>query len=381
MRSSIFNRRSNSNERKSIVDHAILKCALSPLLMTLSLAVMSSVESADDIEAVDCYLILKDEAQIPARERGLLKAIQVEPGDVVQVSQVVASLEDNEARLALRLAEIDLNVARQRSEDAVAVEITEAAVKESSKLTQQAKLDQQISAQMAESDIVVRLAVSASELAKDAFDRAVESREKFQTSVSSREMATVKFELGKTRIDIEQAKYEQSLQLLRANSQTVLVEQREIAGRRLQLEMKEAQLEHGIAALTAQRMATSVDVAREKLDRHQMKSPLTGVVVKKLHHVGEWVEAGEPVLRVIRLDTLFVEGYVAATLVDHTFRGHEVSVTSETREGTVTVVGHVVFVSPEIDPVNGQVRVRAEIHNAQLKLRPGQQVQMVIRAE
>ena len=310
-----------------------------------------------------------------------LKDIKVEPGDEVQTSQVLASLEDNEARLALQLAEIDLHVARKRSEDAVSVEIAEAAVNESSKLSQQAMLDQQISTQMAESDIAVRLSMATSELAKDAFDRAVESRAKFRTSVSSREMATVKFELDKTRMDIEQAKYDQTLQLLRANSQAVLVEQREIASRRLQLEMKDAQLEHGIASLTAQRMATSVDVAMEKLDRHQMKSPLTGVVVEKLHHVGEWVEAGEPVLRVIRLDTLFVEGYVAATLVDQTFRGHEVSVTSETREGTVTVVGHIVFVSPEIDPVNGQVQVRAEIHNAQLKLRPGQQVQMVIRAE
>jgi multidrug efflux pump subunit AcrA (membrane-fusion protein) len=84
---------------------------------------------------------------------------------------------------------------------------------------------------------------------------------------------------------------------------------------------------------------------------------------------------------VIRLDTLFAEGYVAATLVDQTFRGQQVSVTSESREGTVTVVGHIVFVSPEIDPVNGQVLVRAEIDNTQLKLRPGQSVQMVIRAE
>ena len=34
--------------------------------MTLSFAVMSLVQSADDIEAVGCYLSLKDQARIPA---------------------------------------------------------------------------------------------------------------------------------------------------------------------------------------------------------------------------------------------------------------------------------------------------------------------------
>jgi macrolide-specific efflux system membrane fusion protein len=45
------------------------------------------------------------------------------------------------------------------------------------------------------------------------------------------------------------------------------------------------------------------------------------------------------------------------------------------------VEGALRFVSPEIDPVTHQVRVWAEIDNRQLRLRPGQQGQLLIPIE
>ncbi len=48
------------------------------------------------------------------------------------------------------------------------------------------------------------------------------------------------------------------------------------------------------------------------------------------------------------------------------------------RQGPITVEGTLIFVSPEIDSVNGQVEVKAEISNPALALRPGQPVQMTI---
>ena len=40
--------------------------------------------------------------------------------------------------------------------------------------------------------------------------------------------------------------------------------------------------------------------------------------------------------------------------------------------------GKLVFVSPEVDPVNGQVRVWAQIENRDLQLRPGLRASMSI---
>lgn len=353
---------------------------------TITFAAMFAVcgvrtASAADIKATGCFLSLKDQALVPARERGQLKEIHVEPGDEVETSQVMALLHDDEARLDLQLAKIDLSVAQKRNSESVAVEIADAALQEAAKLTDQARLDFQISTRMAESDITVRQAQAAGKLARDAYDRAVKSQEKFGPSVSSREMATVQYDLDKTTMDVEQAKYDQSLQQTRASSQGVLVEHREIAGRRLSLALDEARLEQGISELMVQRISTSVEVAAEKVDRLQIRSPLTGVVVEKMHHVGEWVEAGDPVLRVIRLNVLFVEGFADADLVDQSFRGHKVSVVGHSRGRTVTVTGQLVFVSPEIDSLNNQTKVRAEINNDQLQLKPGQKVEMTISAD
>ncbi len=156
------------------------------------------------------------------------------------------------------------------------------------------------------------------------------------------------------------------------------VEQKEAAERRLKLELKDAELECQIATLAVQQTTTAVEVAKEKLDRQHVKSPLTGIVVDKLKYAGEWVEAGEPILKVIRLDTLFVDGFVTSDLVDESFRGNPVTVKGQTRSGTVTLEGKVVFVSPEVDSVNKQVAVRAEISNADRLLRPGQSVEMTV---
>jgi len=91
-----------------------------------------------------CRLLseLKRSGTNPAHERGLLTDIQVEPVSEVHQSQELASWEGNGNRLAVQLAEIDLSLARKRSEDAVSVQVAEAVVNESSKLSQQAKLEQ-----------------------------------------------------------------------------------------------------------------------------------------------------------------------------------------------------------------------------------------------
>ena len=47
-------------------------------------------------------------------------------------------------------------------------------------------------------------------------------------------------------------------------------------------------------------------------------------------------------------------------------------------EVTETVSGEVVHVSPEVDPVNGQVCVWAEVENSAMLLKPGMRGTMVI---
>ena len=106
--------------------------------------------------------------------------------------------------------------------------------------------------------------------------------------------------------------------------------------------------------------------------------PFSGVIVERLRNTGEWVEAGESVLRIIRMDVLSVEGYVSAQLVKPGFRGHKVVVACGDSGNVRKIEGTLVFVSPEIDAASQEVLVRAEIMNPDLRFRPGQPAQMWI---
>jgi macrolide-specific efflux system membrane fusion protein len=61
--------------------------------------------------------------------------------------------------------------------------------------------------------------------------------------------------------------------------------------------------------------------------------------------------------------------------------GKEVSLEVEGLSEQRAPAGTIVFVSPEVDPITGQVRVWAEIDNREGKLRPGQPARMVITGQ
>src|SRR5690606_16597676 len=98
-------------------------------------------------------------------------------------------------------------------------------------------------------------------------------------------------------------------------------------------------------------------------------APLDAVVVEIKRRPGEWVEPGQSVARLIRVDKLRAEAFVAATAVSHSLKGAPVAFTVDLPDAKgASFTGAVVFVDPEIDPVNGQARVWAEIDNPDLRL-------------
>ena len=154
--------------------------------------------------------------------------------------------------------------------------------------------------------------------------------------------------------------------------------QQQVAVQRLEQSLKEAESAQEIAKLKIQSLTKASAIAEARLDRRRLKAPFAGMIVEKLRNTGEWVESGDPVLRVLRLDVLLVEGYVSANLVSPKLRGHKVTVVCDVAGTPRKVEGTIVFVSPEIDSVSQQVQVRAEISNPDLALRPGQPAQMWI---
>jgi multidrug efflux pump subunit AcrA (membrane-fusion protein) len=104
-------------------------------------------------------------------------------------------------------------------------------------------------------------------------------------------------------------------------------------------------------------------------------------------HLGEWMQPGDPLARVVRIDKLRVEGYVdSARFEPEQVHDRPVTVTvgfADEREETFK--GRIVFVSPLVEP-GGDFRVFAEVENrqppgsSQWLLRAGQTATMTIHS-
>jgi multidrug resistance efflux pump len=129
--------------------------------------------------------------------------------------------------------------------------------------------------------------------------------------------------------------------------------------------------------------AGEVKLADLSIQRRQIVAPFDGVVVDVYKHIGEWVALGDPVLRVVRMDKLKVEGFVSSSQYNPAdIQGHAVSVRVKLeRDREEEFRGKIVFVSPLVEP-NGDYRVHAEVENRMdgnlYVLRPGLRPDMII---
>ena len=203
----------------------------------------------------------------------------------------------------------------------------------------------------AESDVDVRYAVKAEGVSERAYTKAKQAYEA-QKAVTEVEVDRLRLEWQKTALQIEQA-----------------------------------ELERKMSALAAAAKSAEVDATENAIERRLIKSPLDGVVVQVFPHLGEWMQPGDPLARVVRADRLRVEGYVDAAR----FEPDQVT----DRPVTVEVVlandrrerfpGRIVFVSPLVES-GGDYRVFAEVENRrseaaqQWLLRPGQTATMTIHS-
>jgi RND family efflux transporter MFP subunit len=199
-----------------------------------------------------------------------------------------------------------------------------------------AKVELQIASQNAASDVAVRSAQRALATAEAELKRAAEARQKLRDVVTETEIEKLRLAVDQAKLAVEKA-------------------QQELTVSQLQRDLKKAE-----AAFAA------VSVARR-----EATSPFPGVVVQVHKHVGDWVQPGDKLLRVIRLDRLRVEAFLEAARITPNLEGQTVTLAVEGQPSGVIYRGKLTFVSPEIDPFNKSVRILAEIENPSLTLQPG----------
>jgi macrolide-specific efflux system membrane fusion protein len=206
-----------------------------------------------------------------------------------------------------------------------------------------AELELAGASKLADSDVKVRFAHKSAEVAASELRRALESEKRLAESVSASELDQLRLVAERTELEIEQAELDAELA-------------------RTARELKE----------------NDVEMAEHAIAERRITAPLAGFVAEINRHRGEWVQPGEPILRILRLDRLRAEGLIDAQAVRGDLNSRPVKLTVKQGDEVAQYTGKIVFVSPEIDPVGGQVRVWAEIDNPQLQLRPGLHGSMVI---
>lgn len=342
-----------------------------------------------------CLARAAAEARVPALERGGLKSIDVLPGIHVSQGNQLAALDDREAVLTVQLAERELLAARQKFESSRKVQIAEAAVEEGRQQLEEAEEQAKAAELLAADESPVQLARKLEELAEDKLERARVSREQSERSVPAAEWFALQNEWDQSRIRTEAATQERSMSASRSRAARSLVEQQRAALQRLDLQLEEAQSDREDAKLQLQNLQTTLDIAQARLDRRRLTAPFDGVVVEHLKQAGEWCEAGEAVVRVLQLDPLHLEGFASADVAASLKTGQKVrgqvltpaasAKTDNTAENNnfppLMLEGRLIFISPEVDALNRQVRIRAEVANPEFRLRPGENVLLNVLLE
>lgn len=281
-----------------------------PLALALAAWAWPDVAACRAAEPIDVFIRLIEKADTPTRQAGVLRALSATEGQMVKEGDVVAQIDDTEAGLQLRQAELELWIAREQSE----------------------------------SNVTVRAAQKVAAVAHNDYQRALRTNEKNPNAISASEVEHLKLTAEKAALDIEDA--ERDFRIAQVNR-----------------EVKENQR----------------DLGAQKVQRHQVVAPLSGMVVEVYRQRGEWLEPGEKVVRIVRLDRLRAEGFVDAKQARPAWIGMPVVVSAAVEENAPEqFTGKIVFVSPEIDPVNGQVAVWAEVANRELRLRPGLRATMTM---
>ncbi len=249
----------------------------------------------------DCRLSLFERANLASERSGIIDSVKVREGDEVAANAIVAELRDNAIRSALATAEMQ-----------------------------------------ASSDIDLRFARKASDLAALEFTKSVKVNEIAAGTVTEIDLRRLRLAVEKSMLQVEQAEHLQDV------------------------------------------LRMQCDEKRTLLSTCKITAPWSGVVMRVLKRPGEGLREGEAVVEIADLSRLRAEVYVPYADTGRLQVGQDVRFQLEMPEDhpdekPPAFPGQIVFIEPRVDPVTQKVRVWAEIQNEDRMLKDGLQGVLFIR--
>lgn len=206
-------------------------------------------------------------------------------------------------------------------------------------------VDHAIAVRQSKDNTLVEFARKALEVSKSELQRAVSANSEVDLAVSQSEVDRLQLVVEKNRLEVDKATID--LDVLKLTEKMRLIEKTQAA---------------------------------RQLEEFKIRSPCDGLVVQVDKQVGEWVEPGTTIARVVRIDVLRVEGQIPVEHASLKLKQAKVSVVAQLSPNqSIEKQGEIIFVSLEANPVDKLVRVVAEIRNEDLTFRPGLPVKMSIK--
>jgi len=205
---------------------------------------------------------------------------------------------------------------------------------------------------LVELDIEERYARAAAAVAKVEWEQAQEANAKHKGAVPQSELRRKKLDYERARLQIEKAHDDRIM-----------------------------------ASYDAKTKTAEREAAQMMLDMRTIRAPFDGDVVKTFVHQSEWVTPGEPILKLVRFDKLYVEGDLFADEYDRAeVIGKPVTVeVIKARGRKATVAGKIVHVDQLLMGSRSRYTVRAEVENELVNdswlLQPGGVVRMTIHLD
>lgn len=145
--------------------------------------------------------------------------------------------------------------------------------------------------------------------------------------------------------------------------------QRGVAARK---DLEDARTQVSVFEAALHQAEAALALARLPVARTEVRSPLSGIVVKRFASVGEQVDgtAAQPLFEVANLSVAELFGNVSAVYLGKIRVGQKVEITTDSFPGT-KFPGRVVAISPAVDPATNVGLVRIRISNSGGLLRLG----------
>jgi membrane fusion protein, multidrug efflux system len=187
------------------------------------------------------------------------------------------------------------------------------------------------------------------------------------TSAIKRAQDDVDIRYSQKAADKAKADYDELLETNRLQAKAVTdsdVRQAKLDWEKMILSIEKSQRDRELAKYDAYTKKAELSAAELAINLCTIRAPFDGEVVTIYRDQDEWVSPGDPILRIVRLDTMEVEGAVPQKGFDpHEIQGCEVTVEVELARGRKEQTqGRINYVSSMVR-LDGKYLVRAEVTN------------------